>query len=90
MSWLRGRLSCWPTANATEDEESIAVRNEVEWGVRGNPTTLGAKAPPPLLVPRHLRGLGPLPAPAKAPPPLLLKAPPPLRPHLLLPRGVPV
>ena len=86
MSWLRGRLSCWPTANATEGEESIAVRNEVEWGVRINPTTLGAKAPPPLLVPRHLRG--PLPAPAKAPPPLLFKAPPPLRPRPLPPRGV--
>ena len=77
MSWLRRRLSCCPTSNATEDEESFAVHNEAEPRIRRNPTVIAPKAPPPELF--HPMGTlrGPLRAPAKAAAIPLFKAPPP-------------
>ena len=77
MSWMRRRLSCCPISNATEDEESIAVHNDYEWGVRGNPTPLAARAPPVKPPPPFLRGFGPLRAPAKAAAVPFFKAHPP-------------
>ena len=77
MSWLRRRLSCCPTSNATEDEESLAARNEPEPRFRRNPSDMPPKAPPPELF--HPMGTlrGPLRAPAKAAAIPLFKAPPP-------------
>ena len=77
MSWLRRRLSCCPTSNATEDEESLAVRNEAEPRIRRNPTDMPPKAPPPLLLNPRGTLRGPLRAPAKAAAIPLFKAPPP-------------
>ena len=75
MSWLCGCLCCWPSPNATEDEESIAIGNEVQWGVRVNPTPRGIEG----LVYVPLRGFedfGPLPVRVKAPPPNIRGVPP--------------
>ena len=74
MSWLRGCLSCWPSSNTTEDEESIAIGNDVQWGVRVNSTPL---LDPVVHVPlRGFEVFGPLPVRVKAPPPNIRGVPP--------------
>ena len=74
MSWMRRRLNCCPISNATEDEASIAIGNEVQWGGRANPTPL---LDPVVHVPlRGFEDFGPLPVRVKAPPPNIRGVPP--------------